>query len=143
RLLLANGVLYGTTQAGGASGSGTIFKMNPDGSGFAVLKSFGSSEGETPRCDLILAGTTLYGTTDNGGSYGAGTVFKINTDGSGFAVLKSFGYWPNLRTNGFYPSRSLTIAGSKLYGGTRGGGASGDGTLFRMNTDGSGFLILK
>ena len=32
--------LYGTTYFGGLAGNGTVFKVNPDGLGFAVLKSF-------------------------------------------------------------------------------------------------------
>ena len=38
-LVVSNGVIYGTTGSGGSLGSGTIFKMNADGSGFTVIKS--------------------------------------------------------------------------------------------------------
>jgi len=40
-LLLSGSTLYGITQNGGSLGNGTIFKINTDGSGFAVLKKPG------------------------------------------------------------------------------------------------------
>ena len=41
----SDGTLYGTTSNGGASGVGTVFKVNPDGTGFATLVSFDSTTG--------------------------------------------------------------------------------------------------
>ena len=35
-----NGVLYSTTFSGGTSNLGTVFKVNRDGSGYAVLHNF-------------------------------------------------------------------------------------------------------
>jgi len=35
-----SGNLYGTTQLGGANGAGSVFKLTPDGSNYAVLYSF-------------------------------------------------------------------------------------------------------
>jgi uncharacterized repeat protein (TIGR03803 family) len=87
------GTLYGTTRNGGHSVQGTVFKLQPDGSGFTVLKWFTNDlEATTPFGGLVLFGDTLYGTTSQGGSSGAGTVFKVNTDGTGFAVLKEFAF---------------------------------------------------
>lgn len=58
--------------------------MQPDGTGFSVLKWFTNSvEGATPYAGLVLGGNTLYGTTRGGGNYEGGTVFKVNTDGTG------------------------------------------------------------
>ena len=37
---------------------------------------------------------------------------------------------------------SLTLSGSTLYGMTLSGGANGNGTIFSINTDGSGFQNL-
>jgi uncharacterized repeat protein (TIGR03803 family) len=37
----ADNALYGTTTFGGGANSGTLFKVNPDGSGFQVLHVFG------------------------------------------------------------------------------------------------------
>ncbi|MDE2485213.1 MAG: hypothetical protein KGL32_08240, partial [candidate division NC10 bacterium] len=75
-----DGALYGTTYNGGASSSGTVFKLNTDGSGFTLLHSFagGSTDGNSPQDDL-LQGTdgALYGTTTFGGGVSNGTVFKL------------------------------------------------------------------
>ena len=46
------------------------------------------------------------------------------------------------RIPGDYPIGSLTLCGSSLFGTTNTGGTSGDGTIFRVKTDGSGFQSL-
>ncbi len=63
----------------------------------------------------------------------------MNTDGSGYAVLKSF----TGGTDGAYVSGSLVLAGSTLYGTAGGGGSSGHGVVFRVNTVGSGFAVVR
>ncbi|HTZ98258.1 MAG TPA: choice-of-anchor tandem repeat GloVer-containing protein [Terriglobales bacterium] len=77
----ADGNLYGTTQAGGASGEGTVFELsqNTDGHWIEGYYSFqGKSQGGNPYSSLVLgADGNLYGTTQSGGTYGAGTVFEI------------------------------------------------------------------
>ena len=76
-LVLSGATLYGTTQNGGASGSGTVFQINTDGSEFAVLKYFSGSDGACPNAGLVLSGTTLYGVTVNGGGLNSGVLFKL------------------------------------------------------------------
>ena len=145
-LVLSGGTLYGTSDGGGSSGNGTVFKVNTDGSGFTVLKTLaGGSDGANPAAGLLLSGGTLYGTTSayNSGS-GYGTVFKVNTDGSGFTVLKNFSPLVNhTNSDGAYPYAGLVLSGNTLYGTTSGGGSSGNGTVFQINTNGSGFTVLK
>ncbi len=146
-LVLAGDTLYGMTDYGGSSysgadysGSGVVFKMNTDGSGYTVLQGLGS--GGSNR-GLVLGGNTLYGTTQYGGNAN-GLVFKVNTDGSGCATLWSFG-----GSDGQYPTAGLALAGSRLYGTTEyggrwfSGGVSGNGVVFMVNTDGSGYTVLK
>jgi uncharacterized repeat protein (TIGR03803 family) len=87
-----------------------------------------------------LAGSTLYGTTYEGlGSSSNGTIFAINTDGTGYTNLYSFG---SVANDGAYPQAGLTLAGSTLYGTTYGGGSLGIGTIFAINTNGSGYTVL-
>jgi len=138
-LTLSGSTLFGTTQSGGSSGSGTVFKVNTNGSGFTVLKNFTGSDGRYPVADLTLAGSTVYGTTIRGGSFNYGTVFQVNTDGTDYSVRKEFD-----GNDGRGPER-LTLSGSTLYGTTSYGGGSGFpgyGTVFQVNTDGSGFTVL-
>src|SRR5438105_2302664 len=40
--------LYGTTTFGGTNGTGTVYSMNLNGSGFLVLDSFSLPNGEAP-----------------------------------------------------------------------------------------------
>ncbi len=134
----ADGTLYGTTQAGGPANQGQVFKIRPDGSGYAALKEFTGSDGASPVAALCLAADTLYGTTRYGGVSNKGTVFRLNTDGSGYAVLKEF-----TGSDGASPVAALCLAADTLYGTTISGGVSNKGTVFRLNADGSGFAVLK
>jgi uncharacterized repeat protein (TIGR03803 family) len=137
-LLLLNGFLYGTAQSGGGKGLGTLFKINTDGTVLSVLHSFAGSDGANPTATLVSTGLTLYGTTSKGGGLGRGTVFKIGMDGGGFATLYHF----TGGADGAGPLAGLMLANNTLYGTTSAGGSSGNGTVFCLNTDGSGFTIL-
>ena len=141
-LTLSGSTFYGMTNGIGdyADSSGTIFRINVDGTGYQVLYNFGSvNNGTNPQGDLTVSGSTLYGMTLGAGTRGSGTIFKINTDGTGYQVLHSFGSVPN---DGSYPYGSLTLSGTTLYGMTPSGGANGKGTIFQINTDGSGYQVL-
>jgi uncharacterized repeat protein (TIGR03803 family) len=140
-LAVSGSILYGMTYYGGSNDRGTVFKINTDGTGFAVLHSFagGVTDGAEPYGSLTLSGSTLYGVTSGGGSNDRGTVFKINTDGTGFALLHAF---VGEAADGWGPCGSLTLSGSMLYGTTCGGGSNGRGTVFTINTDGTGFALL-
>lgn len=145
--------LYGTA-------SSVVFAINTDGSGFRVLHAFSATGGDgwLPKCGLVISasGLTLYGTTQVGGSGGSGTVFAVNTDESGFRTLHHFtatippissagpdGTDPALNSDGASPVAPLILsdAGNILYGTTSLGG-SGGGTVFAVNTDGTGFAVL-
>ena len=165
-LVLCSNTLYGTTCEGGLwndfpESSGTIFKVNTDGTGFANLYRFSAlsfneetnSDGAYPRASLVLSGNTLYGTAPAGGSgsggneggAGCGVIFKINTDGTGFNVLHSFSSasYPNfVNSDGANPRGRLVLSGNILYGTAIIGGSYGNGTIFKINTDGTGFTNL-
>ena len=140
KVVVSGNTLYGTTEMGGpninanpaADGTGTIFKINTDGTGFAKLYNFSSdtngfssanSDGADPWAGLVLSSSTLYGTAHEGGDNGKGTIFKINTDGTGFTTLHSFsalqgggsdGYTWNY--DGAWPVGKLVLSGNILYG---------------------------
>lgn len=132
--------LYGMTSAGGAGGEGVVFKTNIDGKNYTLLHSFGSHtvthDGELPTGSLLLSGSILYGTTSVGGAGQAGTVFKINTDGSHYTILHSF-LDGTVAHDGVYPQGSLILSGSILYGTTWEGGVAGQGTVFKVNIEGT------
>jgi uncharacterized repeat protein (TIGR03803 family) len=116
--------------------------VNRDGTDFASLYSFnGGVDGGRPYADLLLSGNTLYGTASEDGANGLGTVFAVNTDGTGFTVLYSFTNSPG-SFDGAGPTCSLVLSGNRLYGAAAGGGANGNGTVFGVNTNGTGFTLL-
>ncbi|MFO1512588.1 MAG: choice-of-anchor tandem repeat GloVer-containing protein [Verrucomicrobiota bacterium] len=152
-LAIAGNTLYGTTENGGSSGYGTVFSVSTSGTAFTNLHHFtGGNDGDTPA-SLIVAGDTLYGTSV-GFHTGKGTVFKLSTNGTGFAVLHSFaatnytmppggpGAEPNYTNSDGIGPTGLRLSGNTLYGTTYWGGANGNGTVFRINTDGTGFTNL-
>ena len=145
-LILSGNTLYGVTS--GAIGNsilenGTVFAVNTDGTSFTNLHSIIAREGVLPFGGLILLSNTLYGTTESGGTHGYGTVFAINTDGTSFTNLHSFN-----QSDGWEPQAGLILSGNTLYGTTTYGGNSavrgysGNGTVFAVNTDGTGFTNL-
>ena len=135
----AGRIFFGTTLAGGTNQSGTVFRINQDGSGYVELRDFAYTNGDSPSGELLLNGATLYGTTADGGAGGYGEVFKINTDGTGFSVIHNFAYG-----DGAYPEAGLVLGGGTHYGTTFPGGGSGNvGTVFKINTDGTGFSVIR
>ncbi len=77
-----DGNFYGTTDSGGESGAGTIFRITTNGV-LTRIASFGDTNGWGPLAGLTLGlDGNFYGTTAAGGSNEYGTVFKVTTDGT-------------------------------------------------------------
>jgi uncharacterized repeat protein (TIGR03803 family) len=142
-----DGALYGTTWGQGQPG---LFRINKDGTGFAVLRHFSSTE-TNAFCDTIPAGPLLegrdgrlYGMTRwlsviGGPCPGDQTVFRLAKDGTGFLVLHSFDDDASWRgpEGGLIEGRD-----GALYGTTAGGGANLQGKVFKLNKDGSNYTVL-
>lgn len=147
KLLLSGGTLYGTTQAGGSGGVGTVYKISTAGTGFAVIHSISTAEnGYEPRAGLALLGNTLFGTVYGrpappASLYSGGGIFRVNTDSSGWAPVLNFSM--GLPTGPQNPYSGLTIAGSTLFVSTFYGGLNNLGTLYKVNTNLTGAGILK
>ncbi len=131
-----DGTLYGTAMENSPY-SGVIFKIGSDGSRFMVLRALTTNDASGLFSGLVLAGNTLYGTASGNNLADSGKVFKINTDGSGFGVLHTFD--PSVAGEGLHPVGALILSGSTLYGATSNGGAFQAGSLFAVNTNGSGY----
>jgi uncharacterized repeat protein (TIGR03803 family) len=138
-LIQSDSTFFGMTYGDGINYNGNIFKIKTDGTGFSVLHWFTNSDGSEPMGSLIQSGSILYGMNSYGGSGNAGTIFQINTDGSGFHVLHTFIDGNN---DGLAPHGSLIQSGPVLYGTTLTGGSNNLGTIFKINTDGTGFQLL-
>lgn len=133
------GELYGTTQSG-ASNLPVIYKINKDGSGFTILRSFiTQQEGYMLIDGLTLSGNYLYGSCALGGNLGGGTLFRIQTDGTGFQLLRNLD--PS-GTGGYFPMGAMIMGSNgRLYGVNSFGGVNGNGTLFSMLPDGTGYTV--
>jgi uncharacterized repeat protein (TIGR03803 family) len=147
-LVVSGSTLYGTTPQGGA-GFGSVFRINTNGSSYTNIYSFNGTDGSLPIAGLVLSGSTLYGTTTGGGSAGQGILFQVNTDGTHFTNIYSFSPTVfsgaiNASTNsdGTSPGTVLVLSNNVLYGTAYHGGTNGQGTVFKINTDRSGFTVL-
>ena len=146
-----DGDFYGTTRGGGASydgvnnfGSGTVFKVTPNGLLTTLYSFSGGTDGGSPNGDLVQGNdgnfygmTTLGGDLSQNSGYGFGTVFKITPDGA-LTTLVSFDF-----TNGASSVGALTKGSDgNFYGATRFGGMTDtngntDGTIFRVTPSGA------
>jgi uncharacterized repeat protein (TIGR03803 family) len=140
----SDGALYGMTVRGGTNGAGTVYKLNVDGSGYRLLHVFGSvaRDGGNPEAGLIEGHDGgLYGTTFWGGSNGVGTVFRLSKDGNSYGVLYHFG---RTASDGANPDTAVVQgADGALYGTTFFGGTNDAGTVFRLNTNGGSYGVLR
>ena len=103
--------LYGTaSEGGGNSGSGTVFVVSTNGTGFEPLHDFTgeSSDGSNPYGPLILSGNTLYGMAN---ALDGITVYGINTSGPTFSRLFLL-----QASQGLYPDGGFILSGTNLYG---------------------------
>ncbi|GAA4804969.1 hypothetical protein GCM10023330_09240 [Litoribaculum gwangyangense] len=129
----SNGYLYGTTNQGGLSNFGTIFKYELATSTFNKLIDLDTSMGWNATGDLIEAPNgKLYGLMGYGG-LNWGVLYELD-------ILNNDSYnkifqFPSQK-EGSLPSGTLTLFNNKLYGTTRLGGLGlGSGTLFEFNLD--------
>jgi uncharacterized repeat protein (TIGR03803 family) len=87
----AKGNLYGTTDACGSFGYGTVWKVNTQGVE-TVLHNFarGSRNGVAPYAGVVIdAEGNLYGTTSFGGAFDHGALYELGKQGK-FTALYSF-----------------------------------------------------
>jgi uncharacterized repeat protein (TIGR03803 family) len=128
----AEGNLYGTTQYGGISGYGAVFKVDKSGSE-TVLYSFqgGQGDGCNPYGGLVRdAEGNLYGTTPSCGNSNNGTVFKVAKNGNS-RLLHSFAGGKD-GADPLYTALLLDTKGN-LYGVTAEGGSQNDGVLYKLS----------
>src|SRR5690242_5396455 len=69
---------------------------------------------------------------------GLGLIPAFRATAQSFVTLHSFAD----PTDGAYPFAGLILSGNTLYGTTSQGGSSGNGTVFAVNSGGTGFTIL-
>jgi uncharacterized repeat protein (TIGR03803 family) len=118
---------------------------------YRLLHAFtgGAADGATPTwgASLTNSGSTLYGMTQNGGAYTNGVLFSISTNGGAPKLIHTFNGYSVLnpkgsKSDGQFPVGTPFLSGTTLYGMTLYGGSNGLGSIFSINTDGTGFRIL-
>lgn len=105
---------------------------------FTTLASFHGPDGATPRYGSLVEGTdgNFYGTTRGGGAHSHGTIFKMTRNGM-LTVLYSFCPQQGC-SDGSDPDAGLAPGSDgNFYGVTTAGGASGDGTVFKITPNGA------
>ena len=135
----ADGNFYGTTAFGAGAGSGTVFKMAPDGT-FAVVHVFTEglySSALVPGADGNFYGALKTGVCCRPGGHWDGAVFKMTPAG----LLNVLYYFTGTNGDGAFPGGLMRAADGNFYGTTSSGGdgsdISGYGTVFRVTPDGT------
>jgi uncharacterized repeat protein (TIGR03803 family) len=133
-VLGSDGDYYGTTGQGGSANAGTVYKITPSGTETDLYPFTGGNDGGSPGGSLIQGSDgNFYGVTSTGGAHGDGTVFEVSPGGTE-TVLYSFA---GGTTDGNDPTGNLLLASDgNFYGTTNQGGASGDGTVFKVTPAG-------
>ncbi|HZT43703.1 MAG TPA: choice-of-anchor tandem repeat GloVer-containing protein [Chthonomonadaceae bacterium] len=135
----ADGNFYGVATSGGVNGSGTVFKITRDGH-LALLHTFSALDSNGYNADgayplALIQGTdgNFYGVALLGGTQGSCCVFKITPQGN-FTTLHSYAADGS---DGEAPMDIVQGLDGNYYGVTAGGGANGNGTIFKTTSDGN------
>ena len=149
-VIAGNGVIFGTTYAGGTMGQGTVFSLAPPGAGSppgaggtwteTVIHNFlgGPADGANPQGVTLGDDGVLYGTTQFGGNSSCfgysycGTVFSLappSSPGGAWTetVLQNFD-----GLNGVLPPASVSIGKNGVLYGISGYDTDADSTAFSL-----------
>lgn len=141
-------------------GTGTVYSLNKDGSDFQTIFNFPALDdtldadantpdlvgrndyGAFPSAGLVeTSAGVLVGTTTDGGKPtdqslgGLGTIYQLHTDGT-YAGTTSLMLLSFDMTTGYTPTGRLVLKNGRLYGIN----ASGNGSVFSIQLDGTGFI---
>lgn len=138
----SDGNFYGTMYAGGAGGSGSIYKVTPAGAAtvlYTFCNTLPCTEGNSPYFAPLVQASDgfLYGTTFAGGLNGAGTFYRISLTGTLTTLHNFCEKGGGACTDGGLPYEAL-IQGTDgdFYGSTIDGGKNGTGNLFKVTDAG-------
>src|SRR5450631_2802883 len=128
-----DGDFYGTTEYGGLTDNGVVYRLTAAGTETVVASFAGGTASWGPVGALLQSSDgNFYGTTYWGGTNNNGTVFKLAPNGA-ITTLWSFGSG----SDGQFPFGGLVQASDgNFYGTTGSGGTTGCGTVFRITPGG-------
>ena len=98
-----DGALYGTTSRGGdltclpPGGCGVVYKIEKDGSGYAVLHRFEAyPDGRYPASALVAEGDFLYGRIeiggDGSGDCDCGAIYQLRPNGTEYKMVHRYNF---------------------------------------------------
>jgi uncharacterized repeat protein (TIGR03803 family) len=125
-----DGNFYGTTTGGGTHGTGTVYRVSPNGGATTLWSFTGGSDGANPWGLVQGSDGNFYGTTPAIGAGHSGTVFRITPTGN-FTNLWSF----TNGSDGASPYAGLVQGSDGSFYGTTSElsvGPSKFGTVFRL-----------
>ncbi|HUA14442.1 MAG TPA: choice-of-anchor tandem repeat GloVer-containing protein [Verrucomicrobiae bacterium] len=131
-LLDADGTLYGTASVAGRNGSGTVFKLDTNGT-LVPLFSFGLGQsGASPHSRLVTLNGNLYGVASSGGSSGCeggcGIIYEVTKSGKQTILYRFTGGVDGARPQGLFRDSA-----GNFYGVATLDTGSG-GTVFKLDT---------
>jgi uncharacterized repeat protein (TIGR03803 family) len=130
-----DGNLYGTTQVGGDTDNGVLFKLNPITQSLSALVMFdGTNNGAVPVGLSLGIDGAFYGVTSSGGGgdgSGNGTVYRADTNG-GLRVLATLS-----GNDGSAPNPGLVQGLDGKFYGTTEGDKSLPGSIIRVSATGN------
>jgi uncharacterized repeat protein (TIGR03803 family) len=126
----SNGLLYGTTQAGGNEGIGTVFEISLTGTE-KMLHSFVATDGAQPQAGLLAgADGFFYGANLGDGADDFGTLFLVTKGG---VVNKLFDFTGLTgAVPGAYPVTTLMAHTNGNFYGTTTESLIGDGNIYSL-----------
>ena len=150
-----DGRLYGTTGRGGVEnqnrciGCGIVFTLRPPAtfcrtticpwSEDVLYRFTGLDDGAEPSGDIVFDQQgNLFGTTRYAGYFGGGVVYDLSPSGGDWTLTVP--YYFMAVSDGIYPYGGVVFDSSgNLYGTTQSGGSSGNGVVFQLSKQGSGW----
>jgi len=130
----AAGNLYGEATTRGAHDGGTVFQLQPNGTGwkFVLLHSFTGKDGADPQAGVTLdASGNVYGTTV-GATGNSGTVFKLSLNAKGKWVENTLHAFTGGNDGGVPVCVPVVDAKGNVYGTASAGGSANNGVVFEI-----------
>ena len=118
---------------------GTVFRITPAGAETVLYSFTGNSDGSNPTGVIQGSDGNFYGTTAPAGGDGPFTVFKVTSMGDE-TVLYTFPSPSGATGVPALPSALIQGTDGNFYGTTQGGGATGNGAVFKITPAGETIL---
>lgn len=136
-----DGTIFGSFRFFASDGTAfyRMFKVDTSGQNYRLFYFVVQRDQGDLNRDPLLLSDSIFLATANMGRHDGGVLTLIDT-GSAAAPQELIHFGQSL--NGFQPNALIKGSDDALYGSTVIGGSSGNGILFRMNSDGTGYTKL-